>query len=157
MKVAMGAERFGYPLKEILAKHLVGQGHEIIDFGMYDLENKLSYIYVSDEVSKAVASGAAERGIVLCSSGMGVAIVANKHKGVHCALVESVDTARMSREINDANVLALGGSVVDAALATQMVDAFMTTEFASAGDAARAALLRSLINEVKAMEDGNFK
>ena len=157
MKVAMGAERFGFPLKESISEHLRKQGHEIVDFGMYDLETRLSYVYVSDCVAKAVMAGEAERGIVICSSGMGVAIVANKHKGVHCALVESVNTARMSREINDANVLALGGSVVDTATALDMVDAFMTTEFGSAGDQSRKELLRSLIDEVKAVEDKNFK
>lgn len=157
MKIAIGAERFGYPLKEALIEHLKQQGHEMIDFGMYDLDHRLSYIYVSDRVAKAVAGGEADRGIAICSSGMGVAIVANKHKGVHCALVESVKTARLSRDINNANMIALGGSIVDVPTACEMVDVFLSTEFGSGGDESRLQLLASLINDVKKLETENFK
>lgn len=157
MKIALGAERFGFELKEVISEHLKNQGHEIIDFGMYDLDHRLSYVYVSDCVANAVVDGKADRGIVFCSSGMGVAIVANKHKGIHCALVETPKTARLCREINDANVMAIGGSIVDPETACEMVDLFMTTEFGSDGDEARAKLLRSLIADVKAVEERNFR
>lgn len=157
MKIAIGSERFGLRVKDKIKDHLIGNGHEVMDFGMYKLEEPRSYIEVSSDVARAIQTGSAERGIVICSSGMGVAIVANKHKGIHCALVESVYTARLARDINDANVIALGGSIIGDAMALEMVDTFLTTEFGQLGNETRANLLRNLINDVKTVEDKNLK
>ena len=128
MRIALGADHAGYPLKLAIAKHLADSGHEVIDFGT-DSEESVDYPPICAAVGRSVVSGEAELGIVLGGSGQGEQIAANKVHGVRAALCTSEFLAKLAREHNDANVLALGGRVVADAYAVAIVDTFLSTDF----------------------------
>ena len=156
MKIAVGADPFGFELKEEIKKHLEAQGHEIIDVGT-TADKKVLYIDASDAVATLVSEKKVDRGIVLCGTGMGVSIVANKHKGVYCALVESEWAARQCRLINNANVLALGGRVFGVARALDTVDTFVNTEWCQGFVPERKQNLSNLFNQVVEVENKLLK
>jgi len=128
MKIAIGCDHGGYALKQSVMDHLKELGHEIEDLGCYSLDS-VDYPQYAKAVGEAVASGAADKGIVVCTTGVGISIAANKVKGIRCALCTDATCARLTREHNDANVLALGGAIVGTHLANDIVDAFINTEF----------------------------
>lgn len=156
MKIAIGGIHLGIGLKEHIRKYLLEKGHELIDFGAADMEHDLSYVHVADHVAKAVQSGKAERGILFCGTGMGMNIAANKHKGIYCAMVESVFAAHESREINKANILSMGGRIVGPGMAEAIVDTFLTTEFGG-GIPEYEKILSGFLKEMEKMEDRIFK
>jgi ribose 5-phosphate isomerase B len=128
LNIAVGSDHRGFALKRA-AIHVVEQmGHRIEDFGCYD-DSSTDYPDIAEKVACAVADGRCERGILVCSTGIGMSIAANKIKGVRAALCHDLFTARCSRQHNDANVLCLGGSVVGQDLAEEMVKEFLGTEF----------------------------
>jgi ribose 5-phosphate isomerase B len=129
MKIAIGSDHAGYQYKEQIKALLNELGHEVSDFGTHDVE-PVDYPMFIRPVAEAVARGQFERGIVLGGSGNGEAIVANKVKGIRCALCWSLDTARWAREHNDANVLALGQRTIASELALEIVRVWLITEFA---------------------------
>ncbi len=106
--IALASDHGGFELKESVKKHLQERGLEFKDFGTYDL-NSCDYPDFGAQAARAVADGQCEKGIVICTTGIGISIVANKIKGIRCALCSEVSTARLTREHNDANVLAMGG------------------------------------------------
>ena len=126
--IAIASDHGGFELKESVKKHLQERGLEFKDFGTYDL-NSCDYPDFGAQAAKAVADGQCEKGIVICTTGIGISIVANKIKGVRCALCSEVSTARLTREHNDANVLAMGGGFVGPVLANEIVDTFLDTPF----------------------------
>ena len=126
--IALASDHGGFELKESVKKHLQERGLEFKDFGTYDL-NSCDYPDFGAQAAKAVADGQCEKGIVICTTGIGISIVANKIKGVRCALCSEVSTARLTREHNDANVLAMGGGFVGPVLANEIVDTFLDTPF----------------------------
>lgn len=128
MKVAIGCDHAGYPLKMAVEDKLLKDGYEIIDLGT-DSTEPVDYPGYGKAVGEAVARGLAERGIVLCGSGIGISIAANKVKGVRCALCTSVEMAEMSRRHNDANVLAMGARMIEQDLAFKIVDRWFETGF----------------------------
>ena len=128
MKIAIGSDHGGYPLKERIASHLKEKGYEVADFGTDSLAS-CDYPEFGIAAAKAVADGTCDKGIVVCTTGIGISIAANKVKGIRCGLCHDVTTARLTREHNDANVLALGGGFVAPFLALEMVDVFLTTPF----------------------------
>lgn len=128
MKIAMGCDHGGYALKESVKRHLTEQGHEVVDCGTYGLAS-VDYPEFSRKAAKAVAAGECEKGIVICTTGIGVSIVANKVPGIRCALCHDVTTARLTREHNDANMLSIGAGVVGENVAMDIVDTFLTTAF----------------------------
>ena len=128
MKIVMGSDHAGYELKEAVKAKLEGEGFEIIDVGCYSTES-VDYPKYGHAVGKAVVSGEADKGIAICGSGIGISIAANKVPGVRAALVTSVWQAEMTKMHNDANVLCMGGRVVDEKLAFEMVDAWLNAEF----------------------------
>ncbi len=128
MKIAIGSDHAGYQLKTSLSKRLSDLGHEISDVGT-NSEDPVDYPGFCATVGRAVASGEADRGIVLGGSGQGEAISANKVKGVRAALCNDLYTARMARSHNDANVLSIGARVVAEALAFEILDLFLETPF----------------------------
>ena len=128
MKVAIGCDHAGYPLKVAVEDKLLKEGYEIIDLGT-DSTEPVDYPGYGKAVGEAVARGLAERGIVICGSGIGISIAANKVKGVRCALCTSVEMAEMSRRHNDANVLALGARMIEQDLAFKIVDRWFETGF----------------------------
>ncbi len=130
MKVAMGSDHGGFDLKETVKEHLLKQGIEVKDFGCYD-KSSCDYPDFGKAAARAVASGEYDRGIVLCTTGIGISIAANKVKGVRCALCTDTFLAKMTRLHNDANVLALGAADIGAGLALDIVDVFLNTEFSN--------------------------
>lgn len=128
--IALASDHGGFELKESVKKHLQERGIEFKDFGTYDL-NSCDYPDFGAQAAKAVADGQCDKGIVICTTGIGISIVANKIKGVRCALCSEVSTARLTREHNDANVLAMGGGFVGPVLANEIVDTFLDTPFSN--------------------------
>ena len=131
MKVSIGSDHGGFDLKEAVKKHLEERGIECVDKGCYD-KSSCDYPVFGRAAAQAVASGECEKGIVICTTGIGISITANKVKGVRCALCSDTLTARMTREHNDANMLAMGAGIVGENLAMSIVDTFLDTEFSGA-------------------------
>lgn len=126
--IAIGSDHGGFDLKETVIAHLKAQGIACKDFGCYD-KNSCDYPLYGRAVAEAVAKGECEKGIVICTTGIGISITANKVKGIRCALCADTLTAQMTRLHNDANVLAMGGGIVGSNLALSIVDTFLRTEF----------------------------
>ena len=129
MRIALGADHAGVALKDRIKRALGDRGVGYEDLGT-DSDERVDYPDFARRVAEGVASGAFDRGILLCGSGIGMAIAANKISGVRAAPVSDVDTARLTREHNDANVLTLAGRTLAADTALAIVDAFLTTPFA---------------------------
>jgi ribose 5-phosphate isomerase B len=138
MRVALGADHRGFGLKEELKRWLAARGHEVIDCGAASA-GRVDYPDYAFKVARAVARHQADRGILTCSTGIGMSIAANKVRGVRAALVDSVRLARLSREHNDANVLCLGADVTRRGLARRVVGTWLATEFAGGRHARRLA------------------
>ena len=128
MKIAIGCDHGALDLKNVLVAHLKDKGYEVSDFGTYTAAS-CDYPEFAAAAAKAVASGECDKGIVLCTTGIGVSITANKVKGIRCALLSDLMSARLTREHNDTNMMALGAGVVGQMLALQIADTWLETEF----------------------------
>ena len=128
MKIAMGSDHGGYALKEHLKAYLTEKGHQVEDFGCHGTES-CDYPDFGRAAAEAVASGECDRGIVVCTTGIGISIAANKVKGIRCALCSEPLSAEMTRRHNDANMLAMGGGMIGNNMADRILDAFHNTEF----------------------------
>lgn len=128
MKISMGCDHGGLELKETIKAHLLERGFEVEDFGTYT-KDSCDYPDFARPAAEAVASGACERGILVCTTGIGVSITANKVKGVRCALLSDLMSAKMTRQHNDTNMMALGQGVVGSMLALQIVDVWLDTAY----------------------------
>ena len=128
MKISIGCDHGALALKNMLIAHLQENGHTVVDFGTHTTDS-CDYPDFAAMAARAVASGECEKGIVLCTTGIGVSISANKIKGIRCALLSDVVSARMTREHNDTNVMALGAKVVSPALALEITDTWLSTPF----------------------------
>ena len=140
---AIGSDHGGYALKQEIMKHLSERGIAYRDYGTYS-EESCDYPDYGEAVGRAVASGECERGIVVCGTGIGISIAANKVRGVRCALCGACFSAQMAREPNDANVLALGARVLGAGLALKIVDTFLDSSFAGGRHERRVAKLMAI-------------
>jgi ribose 5-phosphate isomerase B len=130
MKIGIGSDHAGFEYKERIKQLLCELGHEVRDFGTDSAATPVDYPYYIRPVAEAVARGEMERGVVLGGSGNGEAMVANRVRGVRCALCWNLETARLSREHNDANVLSLGQRMLPADLALEIVKVWLNTPFA---------------------------
>ncbi|RUM60269.1 MAG: ribose 5-phosphate isomerase B [Persephonella sp.] len=128
MKVAIGSDHAGFEYKEMIKKHLEEKGFEVLDMGTYSKE-RTDYPIYAEKVAKAVSTGEADRGILICGTGIGMSITANKIKGVRAALCPNDFMAKMARKHNDANVLCLGQRVIGTDHALSIVDTFFMTDF----------------------------
>ena len=128
MKIAIGSDHAGFKTKEIVKEFLTRKGHEVKDLGT-NSEESVDYPDFAYPVAEAVASGEAERGILVCGSGVGMAITANKVKGIRAVLAHDTYTSKQSREHGDANVLCLAGRKLSKAQADKIVDVWLKTEF----------------------------
>ena len=126
--IGIGSDHGGYDLKQAVIAYLKEQGMEYKDFGCMD-KKSCDYPIYGKAVAEAVADGSCEKGIVICTTGIGISIMANKVPGIRCALCADTVSARLTREHNDANVLALGGGIIGNNLALSIVDTFLHTEF----------------------------
>ena len=136
MRIAIGSDHAGFPLKEDLKPYLESLGHEVVDLGT-DSEAPVDYPRYCADVARAVVKGDVDRGIVLGGSGQGEQIAANKVRGTRAALCNDLYTARLSRQHNDANVLAMGGRIVAPTLAQEIVRLWLETEFEGGRHVAR--------------------
>ena len=128
MKIAIGCDHAAYELKEAVKEKLTADGYEVLNKGCHSTES-VDYPKYGHAVGKSVASGEADQGICICSSGIGISMAANKVPGVRAGLVHSVHTAHMTKQHNNANVLCFGANIVDKDLAFAMVDEWLSTEF----------------------------
>ncbi len=128
MKIALGCDHGAYTLKEYLKDSLTRQGHDVVDCGT-NSGDSCDYPLFAGAAAKQVATGACERGIVLCTTGIGVSMCANKVRGVRCALCHDPLSAEMTRRHNDANMLAMGAGIVGRNMAERIVEVFLSTEF----------------------------
>ena len=128
--VALGADHAGFQLKEVLKGWLIDQGHQVLDVGTHTAAEPVDYPDYAVQLGLAVADGKVERGVLVCGTGIGMAITANKVPGVRAALCGDLYTARVSRQHNDANVLCLGGRLIGGEMATDILRAWLEAEFA---------------------------
>ena len=128
MKVSIGCDHGALALKNKMVAHLTKKGYDVKDCGTYTADS-CDYPDYAAVAAKAVASGECEKGIVLCTTGIGVSIAANKVKGIRCALLSDVMSARLTREHNDTNMMAIGAGVVGEMLALEILDTWLETEF----------------------------
>ena len=146
MKIAIASDHGGFDLKEQVKSWLQEMGHEAEDFGCLNKES-CDYPDFGAAAARAVASGQCERGIVICTTSIGISITANKVKGIRCALCGEPWSAEMTRRHNDANMLAMGAGVVGPLLARRIVETFLTTEFEGGRHQRR-------IDKIMAVENG---
>ncbi len=146
MKIAIGSDHAGFGYKEIVKKHLQEKGFEVIDKGTYS-EERVDYPIFGRAVAEAVASGEVDRGIVICGTGIGISIAANKVKGIRAALCTNEYMARMARKHNDANILAFGARVLGIDVVLGIVDEFFSTEFEGGRHEKRVNLIKEIEEE----------
>jgi ribose 5-phosphate isomerase B len=142
-RIAIGCDHRGFGLKELLVSFLQDEGYSYQDFGCHSTE-PVDYPDIAQKVGEAVASGNFDQGILICSTGIGMCIAANKIKGVRAALCHSIFAAQRARQHNDANVLCLGGEGADTSLASEIVKTFLTTDFEGGRHARRVNKIRAL-------------
>lgn len=149
MKIAIGADPFAYDLKKAVEGHLRGRGAEVLDADGY---SGRPYYEVAEAAAKSVASGGADGAVLFCGTGAGMAIVANKVRGIRAVCVESVFAAKKARAINDANVVSMGAMIVGGPMACEMVDAWIDTGFAEGFEQLKEFLgaARSKVAEIDA-------
>ena len=140
MKLAIGCDHGGFELKEEIVKHLKDRGFDVKDFGIYECKS-VNYPEIAFKVADSIASGETERGILVCGTGIGMSLAANKVKGIRAAVCSDHFSAKYTRLHNDANILCLGGRVVGAGVALEMVDLFVDTEFEGGRHAARVQMI----------------
>ena len=128
MIIAMANDHGGLALKKIVKEHLIARGYKVVDLGTHS-EESVDYPIYGKACGEAVASGKADLGIVICGTGIGISIAANKVKGIRCGLCTSVEMAELTKKHNDANMLALGGRTTDAELSIKITDTWLDTEF----------------------------
>ena len=126
--VAIAADHAGYDLKRVLVERLAAKGFEVLDLGTHD-HNSVDYPDYASDLAQAMVKGRASRGVLVCGSGIGMSIAANRHAGIRAALVHDVETARLARLHTDANVLVMGGRLISADTAAACLDVFLSTEF----------------------------
>ncbi len=157
MKIAFGVDPGGFELREGVLAHLKEKGYEVCDVGTVDMNDAVPYMIVGERVADLVVSGKAEFGVVMCGTGMGISIAANKNKGARCALAENYYSVRESRIINDANIIALGGTTTSLRMACAMIDVFLETQFGAGLPDFRVERIRSGAKSLAEFEDRKFK
>ena len=145
-KIVIGSDHGGFELKKEVIAHLEKRGIEVTDVGAYSTES-CNYPDYARALCKRIQSGEFERGILVCGTGIGISIAANKHNGIRAACCSDTFSARMTRMHNDANVLCFGGRVVGAGLACDMVDLFVDTEFEGGRHTDRVNMLADIEKE----------
>ena len=151
MRIVVAADPWGLELKNAVKKHLVELGHEAIDIGGTDSE-PVNYYDAATIAANKIQRGEADRAVLCCGTGMGMAIVANKFKGIYASVVESVLAARLCRAVNDSNVLAMGGLLMTPFIAVQAVDAWLTTAHTE-GLEEHKDFLRQALKAIAAIEE----
>lgn len=140
MKVAFGCDHAGYVLKQAVIDHLKEMGHEVVDFGCYTPE-RVDYPLQGEKAARAVASGECELGVLICGTGIGISLAANRVHGIRAAVCSEAYSAELTRRHNNANMIAFGARVVGEGTACAILDAFFGAEFEGGRHAQRVAML----------------
>lgn len=148
MKVVIGCDHGGFELKKILFRHLEEKGLEVVDAGTYDTDS-VDYPDIAQKACAEVTSGRCEWGVLICGTGIGISIAANKMKGIRCALVSNEYSAEMTKRHNDANMIAFGGRVTGPDLAKSILDAYIDAEFEGGRHQKRIDKISALERESK--------
>lgn len=157
MKIAIASDLSGFPLKKAISAHLSEkEGIEVLDFGIDSEEQPQPYYAQAPKVAQAVASGEAEKGILICGTGQGMAIVANKHKGVYACVVDGLFSGERAKIINNANIITMGGWITAPFLGVQIVDAWLAVGFTEKMEF-KKEFLTNAFNKVVELENENFK
>ncbi len=157
MKIALGADSYGLDLKEAIKAHLCSKRNVTVeDLGVDRQASETPYYQTASEVAKRVSDGSADRGILVCGTGMGMCIIANKHPGVFAAVCENSVAAEKSRSINNSNVLTLGGFVTTPTVATEIVDTWLNTEFTQGWRPDIRDWLKDSMGEIDKLEQRQF-
>ena len=143
MKIAIGSDHGGFSVKELAKPHLEKLGYEVIDFGT-NTPDSCHYPIYAEKVARAVASGEADKGILICGTGIGMSIAANKIPGIRAAAVSDCFTAKATRQHNDSNILCLGERTVGPGLALMLMETFLTTEFEGGRHQTRVDMISAL-------------
>ena len=157
MKLIMASDYSGFLLKEAVRKYLVEKGHQVDDVGQRAPEERVPYVDATVNLVKQFQTGKYDKGILVCGTGAGVSIVANKFKGIYCVACESIYTASRIPVINNANVMSMGINVVGPDNACRMADAFLEQSFCKGFDPDRTQWLTTLYGKVQEVEKQNFK
>ncbi len=128
MKLSIGSDHGGFAYKEAVKEHLISLGHEVVDVGCYSTES-VDYPDFGIAAAELVRDGIVDRGVVICTTGIGISIAANKVRGIRCALCGDLKSAEMTRRHNDANMLAMGAGIIPLPLALEITDVWLSTEF----------------------------
>ena len=156
MKIAIGSDKSGFAVKEAVKAWLAENGYAADDLGTVDLSDVHPYYRVASEVAPKVQDGTYEKAVLICGTGAGMSVVANKFKGVHAVACEGVYSAKMARAINNANVLCMGGWIVGPEMAIEMVRAFLNTAWCQDLEDWRAVNMHKFAAQVAAIEDGIY-
>ena len=143
--ICIGSDHAAFELKNHLKEYLIKKGYEVKDVGV-DTPISVNYPTYGEKVAKAVASGECEYGIAICGTGIGISMAASRVKGIRCALCTNTFMARLARQHNNANVIALGARVIGSGMAEEMVDVFLNTEFEGGRHSIRVAMLDEIEN-----------
>lgn len=156
MKIGIGADPYGVELKEAVKAHLANAGYDCLDVGG-SVDRQRPYYEVAHELASKLTAGEIERGILICGTGMGMAIIANKHPGVYAAVCEEPSAAVKARSINNANVLTLGGMLTAPFKAQEITDAFLRTDFKSGWEEPIQAFLDQSMCDIRNIEAEVFR
>jgi ribose 5-phosphate isomerase B len=157
IKLAIASDLSGFPLKEAIVKHLKERGDvEVTDFGIESPDAPKPYFEQAPKVAEAIQAGTAEKGILICGTGQGMAIVANKYKGVYAVVADGIFAGERGKIINNANVITMGGWITAPFLGTQIVDAWLGVEFTEKMEFKKEFLTKAF-KGVQAIEEKNFK
>jgi ribose 5-phosphate isomerase B len=157
ISIAIASDLSGFPLKQAIVDHLKERGDiELLDFGINSVETPEPYFEQAPKVAKAVQSKRVDKGILICGTGQGMAIVANKHKGIYACVVDDIFSGERAKIINNANIITMGGWITAPFLGTQIVDAWLSMNFTQKMEFKRD-FLENAFRQVQELEKENFK
>ncbi|MCR5073223.1 MAG: RpiB/LacA/LacB family sugar-phosphate isomerase [Clostridiales bacterium] len=156
MKIAIGSDKSGFAVKEAVKAYLTEAGISFDDLGTTDLNDVHPYYRVASDVAPKVQDGTYEKAVLICGTGAGMSVVANKFKGVHAVACEGIYSAKMARAINNANVLCMGGWIVGPEMGIEMVKTFLNTAWCQDLEDWRAENMHKFAAQVAAIEDKNY-
>lgn len=157
MKLVIGSDKSGFYLKEYIKNYLAEKGYVLDDLGTQNVEKAMPFFDVATQIAPKVQQKEYEKGILICGTGAGMAIVANKFEGVYAVAAENVYSAKKCRAINNANVLTMGGWIVGPEMACEMVDAFLNTEFTQGLEDWRQVNLKKAYKKLSEIEENIYR
>lgn len=157
MKIALGCDGIGYPLKDELKRYMMGRGYDVTDFGVSSAHKETPYFHTAAKVAQKIANREFDRAVLVCGTGTGMAIIANKFPGVYAACCESTFMAEKSRSVNNANILTVGAMVTTIDVAKPILDVWMRTKFTQGWGSDIADWLKDSMNEIDVLEGQQFK